>query len=175
MCVTFDYGRDDLGRSFSPALVDFYLPRFDEGQKTGNKLFHYAGRFDHLGKEHLPRSKQVANHFHTINERPFNNLDRLARLNASFYSIFFDRVGNPFTRVWAHLSLTLLSRHSRLSALSQTCSQASSATSNSRSVESSRRLKTTSSIRLRRSSDNSLYTANFPTFKMAISSPFSIA
>ena len=95
MSVTFYCGSDDLGRSFSPALGGFYLPRLDKGQKTGNRLFHCAGRFDYLGKEHLFRSKQVANHVHAIND-----LDRLARLNA----IFFDSVGNPFTRAWVHLS-----------------------------------------------------------------------
>ena len=92
MHVALDRGGDDL--ALGPGLGRVF-PRFDEGQQVGHGLFHDTGGFDHLGKEHLPRSEQVADHVHAVHQGAFDDVDGLGRLGAGFLGVFYDVIGNP--------------------------------------------------------------------------------
>ena len=42
----------------------------------GDRLFHHAGRLDHLRQEHLAGTKKIADHIHAVHQRAFDHLDR---------------------------------------------------------------------------------------------------
>jgi hypothetical protein len=54
------------------ALLCLFL--LHERQQIGDRLLHDAGRFDHLGEEHLSRAEQVANKIHPGHQGAFDDM-----------------------------------------------------------------------------------------------------
>ena len=90
MHVAFNRSHQDLALGFR--FVAFFL--FDKGNQVGDRLFHYAGGFNHLWQEHFTGAKQVTDHVHAIHQGAFDDLDRALGLLACFFGIFDNPGGN---------------------------------------------------------------------------------
>ena len=70
--------------------------RFNIGLQIGHRLFHYPGRFHHLGQEHFARAKQVANNIHAVHQRTLNHMQGAFSLLAGFLGVLFNKGGDAF-------------------------------------------------------------------------------
>ena len=88
--VALEHDRDDVladvvdialdGRDHDlpagPQIAGRRLLGLDIGHQMGDRLFHHAGRLDHLRQEHLAGTKKIADHIHAVHQRAFDHLDR---------------------------------------------------------------------------------------------------
>mmetsp|Transcript_2251 Transcript_2251/g.5321 ORF Transcript_2251/g.5321 Transcript_2251/m.5321 type:complete len:416 (+) Transcript_2251:979-2226(+) len=64
------------------------LLRLHERIEVADSLLHHTGRLDHLRKKHLARTKKLANHVHTVHERPLDYVEWLLEFQPRFLGIF---------------------------------------------------------------------------------------
>src|SRR5690554_4508110 len=81
---------------FSLGLLASALFRLDIGNKVGHSLLHDPGTFYHLRQEHLAIAKEIAHDVHAIHQRAFDNLNRVARPDAAFLSVFNNKGSDTF-------------------------------------------------------------------------------
>ncbi len=86
MNVALDRGHHDpaLGLVGEAAGLLFL---FYERDEMRHRLLHHAGRFDHLGQEHLAAAEQIADYIHAVHERTFDHLDGARELLSRFFGI----------------------------------------------------------------------------------------
>ena len=70
------------------------LFRFHKRRKISDSLFHHARAFDHLRQKHFPRAKEFAHHFHSVHQRPFDDLQRPSGNGTRFFSIGLNKFGD---------------------------------------------------------------------------------
>ena len=95
MDVALDGGQDDLtparGDCAAPLLIGLH-----QRQQIGDRLFHHAGRFDHLRQEHLPFAEQVAHDLHAGHQGTLDDGQAGGVLAAGFFGVLLDVFDNPF-------------------------------------------------------------------------------
>ena len=80
------------------------FPCLHEGLEMRDRFFHHAGALHDLRQEHLSRAKEVADDFHPIHQRPFDDLERSVELQPRFLGVVHheihdavhQRVAEPF-------------------------------------------------------------------------------
>ena len=90
--VALDRGHDDAARGFAPR-ADLLL-RLHERDEMGDRLFHHAGGFHHLGQEHLAAAEEIADDVHAGHQRAFDHVERPLGAQPRLLDVVEDVIGD---------------------------------------------------------------------------------
>jgi hypothetical protein len=100
--IPLDRGEEDLALGLLVAAAPFLL--LHVRQEIGDRFFHDAGAFDHLGQKHFAVAEEIPDDAHAFHQRAFDDFERGGVLPAGFLGVEVDeiddaldqRVGEPF-------------------------------------------------------------------------------
>ena len=92
--IAFDRGHEDFSLGAGVG-IGRALALHVRGE-PGDRLFHHAGAFHDLRKEHFPLAEEVADDLHAVHQRTFNHVERARVFLARFFGVLVDVIDDAF-------------------------------------------------------------------------------